>query len=723
MIDPTTIPDGLLSYLQSEEQRALDASLNEDRKVALDFYHGRPFGDEMEGRSQLVTRDVAEVVDAMTVAIMRTVVSDKVVEFEARESDAPERAPAAEGEDPAQAEQMYRQLVQKAGRDAQDRAQDATALVAWQFMRAQSGYRIAHDCLKAGLLEKTGVFKTWAEPTFSYEEGEALGREIDADETIVAAEPIPDAYVLNPEDGTIDQAYNVRRKVQGKTKYRDEAVPNEEFRFSPEARELDDAAYIQHKTRRSLGALMKDYGITQDEAEVLWDDSNDAQSLADARDTDRGRRDSDTSYGHGVSRLVWLSEEYTRWDVSGDGTETLICVHRVGQTILSVQEVEEQPFVIWCPFPMHHRIVGQSLADKTMDIQRVRSVLLRQAMDALYFANAPRPYIDMTQCDENTIDDVLSIVPGSPIRGRGPNSVQFMVQPFAAPHAFTALEFMTGEREARTGVTRHNQGLAADTLNSTATGYKIQVEQGAQWEEYVARNYAEALAELFEKKLRLMKRYGAIEPIRTGGEFKQIDASSFESEMDMTIRVGLGTGRKDARLQARMFVLEQQKEALAAGSALVDDDKIYNSMAGIISDSALGDPNMYVNDPAQSADTGQEDKKDPATIEAEGKVAIEQQRQQFEQQKAQAQMELDGQKAAMQLEASRAESEARIQLMREEASAKLELENQKAAAEADMNMQRMQFEQEMAVRQFEQNARMADETRLSENREGGRLDA
>lgn len=714
MIDPATIPDGLLPYLQSEEMRALDASLNEDRKIALDFYHGRPFGDEMDGRSQLVTRDVAEVVDAMTVAIMRTVVSDKVVEFEARES---ENIDAPEGEDPAQM-QAYRQAVQKAGREAQDRAQDATALVAWQFMRAQSGYRIAHDCLKAGLLEKTGVFKTWAEPTYEMVEGEALGSEIDADETIVAAEPIPDAYFMG-QDGMLDQAYTVRRKVQGKMRYRDEAVPNEEFRFSPEARELDDAAYIQHRTRCTLSALMKDHGITEAEAEVLWDDSNDTQSLSDARDEGRERKDSETSYGKGINRQVWRKEEYTRWDM-GDGTDTLICVHRVGNTVLSIQEVEEQPFVIWCPFPMHHRIVGQSLADKTMDIQRVRSVLLRQAMDALYFANAPRPYIDMSQCDENTIDDVLSIVPGSPIRGRGPNSVQFMTQPFAAPHAFTALEFMTGEREARTGVTRHNQGLAADTLNSTATGYKIQVEQGAQWEEYVARNYAEALAELFEKKLRLMKRYGAVEPVRTGGEFKRIDASSFEDEMDMTIRVGLGTGRKDARLQARMFVLEQQKEALMAGSSLVDEDKIYNSMAGIISDSALGDPNMYVNDPAQSAAPEEGEKKDPATIEAEGKVAIEQQRQQFEQQKAAAQMELDGQKAQMQLEASRAESEARIQLMREEATAKLELENQKAAAEADMNMQRMQFEQAMALRQFEQSAR--NDANLSENRPGGDLD-
>lgn len=705
MIDPATIPDGLLSYLQSEEMRALDASLNEDRKIALDFYHGRPFGDEMDGRSQLVTRDVAEVVDAMTVAIMRTVVSDKVVEFEARESEDVD-------EDSAESPEAYRVAIQKAGRDAQDRAQDATALVAWQFMRAQSGYRIAHDCLKAGLLEKTGVFKTWAEPTYEMVEGEALGSEIDADETIVAAEPIPDAYVMGP-DGLLDQMYAVRRRVQGKMRYRDEAVPNEEFRFSPEARELDDAAYIQHRTRATLAELMKDYGISQEEAEALWDDSNDTQSLSDARDEGRERKDSETSYGKGINRQVWRKEEYTRWDM-GDGTDTLICVHRVGNTVLSIQEVEEQPFVIWCPFPMHHRIVGQSLADKTMDIQRVRSVLLRQAMDALYFANAPRPYIDMAQCDENTIDDVLSIVPGSPIRGRGPNSVQFMTQPFAAPHAFTALEFMTGEREARTGVTRHNQGLAADTLNSTATGYKIQVEQGAQWEEYVARNYAEALAELFEKKLRLMKRYGAVEPVRTGGEFKRIDASSFEDEMDMTIRVGLGTGRKDARLQARMFVLEQQKEALMAGSSLVDEDKIYNSMAGIISDSALGDPNMYVNDPAQSAAPEEGEKKDPATIEAEGKVAIEQQRQQFEQQKAQAQMELDRDKSAAMVEAQR-----------EKSGLEAELARNKAEFEADLAERKFQFEMDMAERKMLADIAMRQnmqEATVPQNRPGGQLD-
>lgn len=715
MIDEILLPDGLLSYLQSEEQRALDASLNEERKIALDFYHGRPFGDEVEGRSQLVTRDVAEVVDAMTVAIMRTVVSDKVVEFEARELlDAPEGSPE---EDPA----GWRASVQKAARRAQDRAQDATALVAWQFMRAQSGYRIAHDCLKAGLLEKTGVFKTWAEPTYEVVDGEALASEIDADDTIIAAEPIADEFVMT--EAGFEQVFHVRRRIPGKVRYRDEAVPNEEFRFSPEARELDEAGYIQHRTRRSLAALMADYGLTEDQANVLWDDSNDAQSLADARDQGRGRLDSDIGWGAGLSRLVWVSEEYARWDIGGDGVEKLICVHRVGRTVLSIVEVDEQPFVIWCPFPMPHRIVGQSLADKTMDIQRVRSVLLRQAMDALYFANAPRPYIDMAMCDENTIDDVLSIVPGSPIRGRGPNSVQFLTQPFAAPHAFTALEFFTGERESRTGVTRHNQGLNADSLNMTATGYKLQADAGAQWEEYVARNYAEALAELFEKKLRLMKRYGAIEAVRTGGEFKRIDASEFEEEMDMTIRVGLGTGRKDARLQARMFVLEQQKEALMAGSPLVDNDKIYNSMAGIVTDSALGDPNMYVNDPAQFAQDGDgaSEEKDPAVIEAEGKIALEQQKLQLQSEASAAQIQLKREEAAANIEAMREKHALEMEQRREAAAQEAQLARDRAEAEADIAIYRI--DQEVRVKAYAASQNRGVDEGIGQNRAGGSLDA
>src|ERR1044072_301859 len=113
-------PDEFLTWLQGEEERAKDAELNELRRIALSFYNGEPFGDEEEGRSQTVTRDVQEVVDYLLPSVLRSMVSgDRVVEFEALDSG------------------------------FTDVLEEATEAVSQQFMQEQSGWRILHDSLKA----------------------------------------------------------------------------------------------------------------------------------------------------------------------------------------------------------------------------------------------------------------------------------------------------------------------------------------------------------------------------------------------------------------------------------------------------------------------------------------------------------------------------------------------------------------------------------------------
>lgn len=674
-------PSDLLDFLQSEHQRAFDPSLNEERKIANEFYRGMPFGDEADGRSQLVTRDVAEVIDYMTVAIMRTMVSDKVVEFEARTE--------------AQ----------------QDAAKEFTELVAWQFMRQQSGVSIIRDGLIAGLLEKTGVFKTWVE------QGESVSDDIApesalADELVIAAEPLDGQFDADPATGEVTQLYRVKRRIPTAPEFRDAAVPNEEFGFSPDARSLDDADYIVHRTRHTIADVMTTFGVEEDEARALGGQYGEAQQLADARDSARSYKDSDDA-AYGMARKVWVEEEYVRWDWNGDGYAERLCVHRVGTKILALEEIDDQPFVIWSPFPMPHRIVGLSLADKTMDIQRIRSMLLRQAMDALYFANAPRSLINTDGMDENTIDDLMSIVPGSPIRWRGGVPPQPWTMPFAAPQAFTALEFMSGERESRTGITRHNQGLNPDTLNKTASGMAMLQQAGAQIEEYIARNFAEAMAELFEKKLRLMRQHGMVADVRVGGEFKTVDAGSAEGEMDIGIRVGLGTGRKDQRIAYRLQILELQKQAKEIGSPLVDDEKLFNSADAIAADMGL-DGNTFFNDP-KTAQQPQEPKKDPATIEAEGKVQLQAQAQQFDQQRASAQLELERDKAGAQMDLARQRAELEAQLAHDKAEAEAVLANRKFEFETGLAERRMLAE--LALR-----ANVGDAA-MPENRPGGRLDA
>ena len=83
---PTIDDDQLAAILVREEAAAVgfgDGELAEQQRIAVDAYYGRPYGDEEAGRSQFVTRDVAEAVDYMTVAVLRAFVSgDHVVEFE-----------------------------------------------------------------------------------------------------------------------------------------------------------------------------------------------------------------------------------------------------------------------------------------------------------------------------------------------------------------------------------------------------------------------------------------------------------------------------------------------------------------------------------------------------------------------------------------------------------------------------------------------------------------
>src|SRR3546814_99731 len=85
--------DTLIAFLREEAEKSRDEYTDDERANAIEFYNGEPFGDEEEGRSQVVTRDVAEVVDYMTVSLLRTMVSgDKVVEFEYADKDIADEA-------------------------------------------------------------------------------------------------------------------------------------------------------------------------------------------------------------------------------------------------------------------------------------------------------------------------------------------------------------------------------------------------------------------------------------------------------------------------------------------------------------------------------------------------------------------------------------------------------------------------------------------------------
>jgi len=57
----------ILYRIEQEEQIAYginDAALSNDRATAIDYYLGEPFGNEVEGRSQVVSSDVQDTIES-----------------------------------------------------------------------------------------------------------------------------------------------------------------------------------------------------------------------------------------------------------------------------------------------------------------------------------------------------------------------------------------------------------------------------------------------------------------------------------------------------------------------------------------------------------------------------------------------------------------------------------------------------------------------------------
>ena len=64
--------EGIISSLIEEAVDYIDLSEAPDRVKASDYYQGRPFGNEEDGRSQVVSFDVRDTVALMLPQIMRT---------------------------------------------------------------------------------------------------------------------------------------------------------------------------------------------------------------------------------------------------------------------------------------------------------------------------------------------------------------------------------------------------------------------------------------------------------------------------------------------------------------------------------------------------------------------------------------------------------------------------------------------------------------------------
>jgi hypothetical protein len=316
---------------------------------------------------------------------------------------------------------------------------------------------------------------------------------------------------------------------------------------------------------------------------------------------------------------------------------------------------------------MPHRHIGRSYADLTMDIQLIKSTLIRGQLDNMYLANNGRYAIS----DRVNLDDMLTSRPGGIVRVDGDPGTGIM--PLSHPplpaSSFGMVEYMDSMKEKRTGITAYNQGLDSNSLNKTATGVAQIMNASQQRIELVARTFAETgVKELF-KLVHYLVRTTLTKPdiIRLRNKWVEVDPREWKARKDLSISVGLGAGNKDQQLAHLMSIINMQKEAIGAG--LTSPEKIYNALAKLTQNAGFKNPEEFWVNPANMPEQeGQQQQPSEAEIMIQGQLQIEQQ------------------KADAQLQQEQVRSQNDVIIEREKIASQAELERFKAQLKAETDL-------------------------------------
>jgi hypothetical protein len=354
-------------------------------------------------------------------------------------------------------------------------------------------------------------------------------------------------------------------------------------------------------------------------------------------------------------RTVEVYECYIYIDINGDGIAELRKILYAGSEILDNEECDLIPFHSLCPIPIPHKFFGQSLADRTMDIQLIKSTVTRQMLDNLYLTNNARIGIVDGQVN---VDDVLNATPGGIIRMKNAGAMVPIQVPAVTAQAFPMLEYMDQVQAKRTGVSDTQQGMDPDVLNNvSATAIAAMMKSNSGKLELIARIFAETgVKSLFKGILHLLGKYqDQAKIVRMRGKFVTFDPRTWSNEYDVSVNVGLGSGDREQKLAMLQMILAKQEQIIQGygpSNPLVKVGQYRDTLARLIESAGFKDATQFINEitPEQDAQFSQ---PQPPTPDAQAEIA--QMLMQVEREKTQAKSQIDS--AKLELEKQTLEAE------------------------------------------------------------------
>lgn len=572
--------DQLRSYIERMESRAQRSDIAFEQAKAMDYYLRRPFGNEEEGRSQVISSDVWDVVEGMAPQVIEPFVSSsEAVTFNPQ---------GPEDEEAAKQETDYLNYV------VTQRNDSFIQFNAW---------------IKAGLLQKNGIVKYWWDETrrvtietlYGVEEDVLAFMVQDGAEVIAQSEGEPSPPTQGPDGSMMPGArtFDVTLKTVEKEGFaRYEVVPPEEFLIVGRDPNPQNASFVQHRQRKTISDLREmGYEVEDDINDAgAGDSSMEIQAAARNRSNQFDIQGASDGEGDPSMREVWYRESICRVDFDDDGIAELRKVCIVGDSILYNEEVEEINFAAWTPYQQLWQFDGRCPADEAIEVQEVKSTLMREMLNNVYTVNNNRVYagnkVNLDDLIDNQIGGIVRVdsdVVGNQIVPATVTPLGGIIQP--------AIEYMDSVKENRTGFTRYNQGSSDLNNQKTLGEVRIVAQAGSGRTKLIQRSLAEqGMKPLMMGLHGLCRRHATkAETIRLRGKWVEIDPRKWKRRMDMTISVGLGTNDKMMELQSQTTICAMQEKAAAAGVA--SPENIYNGFAKYVELTGEKNPDKYFTHP------------------------------------------------------------------------------------------------------------------------------
>ena len=593
---------------------------------SLSYYLGLPNGTEVEGRSTVVSTDVADTIEWILPQIMKSFTqNNEIVIFD----------PVHAGDEKqAELESEYVYEV---------------------LMKQNDGFIILHQFVKDALMQRNGILKVYYAKKTQTKVADYTGITQDQLQALLSAEGVellerseyvdqnattarnqqleqqlqqlmqqaqqpPQPNQPNPMQQIQQQAQQIQQQMAEPIMLNDvkvsasrirgqiyvDPVPPEEFRVNSSHNSInpDKARFTAHVTTMTVSDVMEEYRLSFDETEELPDGSTaydkEYRFAMQNESIFYEQDDSEDS----SQRLISVAECFMKMDIDEVGIAklmkiTVACEGDDPVDIIKVEEIECMPWVATTTFLMSHKFEGLSITDRLKQIQDQKTALWRNIFDNMYLQNNQRNVVVEGQVN---MDDLLVSRPGGIIRAKRLDAIQSLITPQIGQDSYQMMEYLDRVRAGRSGVDPDG-GASPQNIGDRVGSQGVERLMNAKEElvGLIIRVIAETGIKPLCVKIRdlAIKHVDSVIDFRFRGQWQQVKPSEWEDRTKCTVRVGTGTGNHAAQVAAITQVIAMQEKIMAnPAQTLLGDAQIYTAIDDFCKFSGLNGAVRYFIDPS-----------------------------------------------------------------------------------------------------------------------------